>query len=293
MFNGSITALVTPFAGSVLDEAALVSMVRYQVDQGSHGLVAVGTTGESPTLTAAEQKRVVEIVAHEVGGQIPVIAGAGSNNTEEAMTYDHHATKAGADATLHVMGYYNRPNQEGVYQHFQALDQRAELPILVYNVPPRAVVDIQPETMARLANLKSVVGVKDATCDLSRPLLERALIDGPFCFLSGEDPTAVAYNAHGGVGCITVTANVAPALSSQLQQACAEQNFTLALELQMRLMPLHRALFQDPSPAGAKYACSLLGLCQPQCRLPMVELSEPAKLSIESAMQGLGLIGNG
>ncbi|MCL4158448.1 UNVERIFIED_CONTAM: hypothetical protein GTU68_018967 [Idotea baltica] len=188
------------------------------------------------------------------------------------------------------MGYYNRPNQEGVYQHFCTLDQQAELPILVYNVPPRAVVDIQPQTMARLASLDSVVGVKDATCDLSRPLRERALIEGEFCFLSGEDPTAVAYNAHGGVGCITVTANVAPALSSQLQQACLDKNFALALEIQMRLMPLHRALFLEPSPAGAKFACSLLGLCSPECRSPMVELSDDAKRKIREAVETLGLI---
>lgn len=290
MFHGSITALVTPFADGLLDEGALVRMVRHQLDKGSQGLVPVGTTGESPTLSPAEQQRVIEIVVIEVSGQIPVIAGAGSNNTMEAKAYDQHAAKVGADAALHVMGYYNRPSQEGVFQHFQALDKVTELPILVYNVPPRTVVDIQPETMARLAALNSVVGVKDATCDLSRPLRERALIDQPFCFLSGEDPTAVAYNANGGVGCITVTANVAPALSQQMQQACADQNFSLALELQLQLLPLHQALFLDPSPTGAKYACSLLGLCEPRCRLPMVGLSDQAGLAIKSAMEGLGLI---
>lgn len=290
MFHGSITALVTPFVDGLLDSAALARMVKHQLDGGSRGLVAVGTTGESPTLSVAEHQQAIDIVVQEVGGQVPVIAGAGSNNTAEATAYNQHAASVGADAALHVMGYYNRPNQEGVFQHFQALDSACNLPILAYNVPARAVVDIQPETMARLASLPSVVGVKDATCDLSRPLRERALIDKPFCFLSGEDPTAVAYNANGGVGCITVTANIAPALSQQMQQACADQNFALALDLQMQLMPLHRALFLEPSPAGAKYACSLLGLCEPECRLPMVVLSEPTKLAIRTAMEGLNLL---
>ncbi len=290
MFHGSITALVTPFTDGLLDSVALARMVKHQLDSGSQGLVPVGTTGESPTLSSAEHQRAIEVVVQEVSGQVPVIAGAGSNNTAEAIAYNQHAAKVGADAALHVMGYYNRPNQEGIFQHFQALDRAGNLPMLAYNVPARAVVDIQPETMARLATLATVVGVKDATCDLSRPLRERALIDKPFCFLSGEDPTAVAYNANGGVGCITVTANVAPALSQQMQQACADQDFGLALALQRRLLPLHQALFLEPSPTGAKYACSLLGLCGPECRLPMVELSDGAKLAIRTAMEGLGLL---
>lgn len=290
MFHGSITALVTPFADGLLDSAALARMVKHQLDSGSQGLVPVGTTGESPTLSSAEHHRAIEVVVQEVSGQVPVIAGAGSNNTAEAIAYNQHAAKVGADAALHVMGYYNRPNQEGIFQHFQALDKAGDLPMLAYNVPARAVIDIQPETMARLARLPTVVGVKDATCDLSRPLRERALIAKPFCFLSGEDPTAVAYNANGGVGCITVTANVAPALSQQMQQACADQDFKLALKLQLQLMPLHRALFIEPSPAGVKYACSLLGLCEPACRLPMVDLEDETKFAIRSAMLSVGLL---
>lgn len=290
MFHGSITALVTPFTDGLLDTVALARMVKHQLDSGSQGLVPVGTTGESPTLSCAEHHQAIEVVVQEVSGQVPVIAGAGSNNTAEAIAYNQHAAKVGADAALHVMGYYNRPNQEGIFQHFQALDKACNLPMLAYNVPARAVVDIQPETMARLATLPTVVGVKDATCDLSRPLRERALINKPFCFLSGEDPTAVAYNANGGVGCIAVTANVAPKLSQQMQQACADQDFALALDIQVRLLPLHQALFLEPSPAGAKYACSLLGLCEPECRLPMVELSDQAKLAIRTAMEGLALL---
>lgn len=200
MFHGSIVALVTPFCGDAIDERALASLVRHHLDSGTHGIVLVGTTGESSTLTSKEHERVVEIVVSEVGGQVPVIAGAGSNNTLEAIAFTEHAQKLGADGALHVMGYYNRPNAEGVFRHFEALDASTELPLIVYNVPPRAVVDIQPETMARLATLDSVVGVKDATCDLSRPLREMRLIKKEFSFLSGEDATAVSYNAQGGVG---------------------------------------------------------------------------------------------
>jgi len=290
MFNGSIPALITPFLGNEIDEKALRRLVRFHIDNGTNGIVAVGTTGEASTMSHDEHNRVVDIVINEVGGQIPVIAGAGSNNPAEAVQYANHAASVGADAVLHTLGYYNRPNQEGIYQHFKLLDESTNLPILAYNVPARAVIDILPNTMARIAALANVVGVKDATADLSRPLRERQLIDGDFCFLSGEDPTAVAYNAHGGQGCISVSANVAPALCSQLQQACAERKFDQALEIQLQLMPLHSALFLEPSPAGAKYACSLLGLNEPACRLPIVELRNTTKNSIRSAMQGLELI---
>ncbi len=290
MFNGSIVALITPFTNNSIDETALVRLVRFHLESGTHGIVPVGTTGESPTLTGRERQRVIEIVAHEVSKQIPVIAGAGSYNPVEAISYTNHATSVGVDGVLHVMRYYNRPNQEGIYQHFKALDQATDSPIIVYNVPPRTVIDIQPETMARLATLTNVVGVKDASCDLSRPLRERQLIGDGFCFLTGEDQTAVAYNAHGGHGCISVTANVAPGLCSQLQQACANQQFQLALDIQLKLMPLHRALFTEPSPAGVKYACSLLGLNEPRCRLPIVELADTTKGKIEIAMQSLELI---
>ncbi|MBX2868014.1 MAG: 4-hydroxy-tetrahydrodipicolinate synthase [Acidiferrobacterales bacterium] len=290
MFNGSIVALITPFRHNTIDEAALKDLVRFHIENGTHGIVPVGTTGESPTLTSAEHNRVVEIVACEVGGQVPVIAGAGSNNPVEAIRYADHAAKAGASAALHVMGYYNRPSQDGIFQHFKVLDEVSSLPIVVYNVPARAVIDIEPETMARIATLENVVGVKDASCDLSRPVRERLLIEGEFCFLSGEDPTAVAYNAHGGNGCISVTANVAPKLCSEMQEACKRGAFDIALQIQQRLMPLHRALFTEPSPAGVKYAGSLLRLNQPGCRLPIVELSDSTKSKITEIMKDLELI---
>ena len=290
MFNGSLVALITPFSGNAIDEAALARLVRFHLDNGTHGMVPVGTTGEAPTLASKEYERVIEIVVHEVAGQVPVLAGAGSNNTSQAISYANRAASVGADGVLHAMGYYNRPNQEGIYQHFAALDQTTELPIIAYNVPARSVVDILPDTMARLATLESVIGVKDASCDLSRPIRERLLIDKDFCFLSGEDPTAVAYNAHGGRGCISVTANVAPALCAQMQDACAKQEFELALDIHLRLMPLHRALFAEPSPAGVKYAGSLLELNEATCRLPIVKLTEVTKSLIESTMRDLELL---
>ena len=290
MFTGSMTALITPFNDGGIDEAALKALVRHQLDNGTHGLVSVGTTGEACTLTKLEYERVVDIVAHEAGGQVPVIAGAGSNNPEESKHYAGLAAKAGANAVLHVVGYYNRPNQEGIYQHFKSLHETTPLPILAYNVPPRTIIDILPTTMARIAELDSVIGVKDATADLARPLQERRLIKKDFCFLSGEDPTAVAYNANGGHGCISVSANVAPALCAQLQEACARYDFKTALQIQLRLMPLHQALFTEPSPAGAKYACSLIGLNNAQCRLPIVALRKNTKNTIEAAMSSIGLI---
>jgi len=261
MFTGSIVALITPFSNNSPDESALVRLVRFHLDNGTHAIVPVGTTGEASTLSRREHERVIDIVVQEVGGQVPVIAGA-----------------------------YNRPHQEGIYQHFRALDARTKLPVIVYNVPPRTIIDILPETMARLAQLENIVGVKDASCDLSRPLKERLLIGDEFCLITGEDQTAVAYNANGGQGCISVTANVAPALCAELQNACASQDYGLALDIQLRLMPLHMALFSEPSPAGAKYACSLLGLNQPVCRLPIVQLTQTTKTAIEDAMLGLGLI---
>lgn len=290
MFHGSIVALVTPFDNGSIDEHALANMVKFHLDNGTHGIVPVGTTGESPTLSHKEHKRVVEIVTQEVANQVPVLAGAGSNNPAEAIEFTEHAAATGADAVLHVMGYYNRPNQEGIYQHFNAVASASTLPIVVYNVPSRTIIDILPETMGRIASLSNVIGVKDATADLSRPVRERLLIEKDFCFLSGEDPTAVAYNAQGGQGCISVTANIAPKLCSELQLACANQQYDEALAIQRRLMPLHRALFTEPSPAGAKYACSLLGLCEPECRLPIVKLSDNTKNKIKNLMKSLALI---
>ena len=290
MFYGSIVALITPFTHSGLDESALVKLVHHHLQNKTNGIVPVGTTGEAPTLTDQEFKRVIEIVVHEVGGEIPVIAGAGSNDTARAIKYAEIAASAGADAVLHVMGYYNRPQQEGIYQHFKALNDTTRLPIVAYNVPPRTIIDILPETMGRIAALENIVGVKDATCDISRPIREKLLISKDFCFLSGEDPTAVAYNAQGGQGCISVTANIAPALCSELQLACRKNNFARALEIQTLLMPLHRSLFFEPSPAGVKYASSLLSLNHSLCRLPIVELSDETKSTITVAMENLGLI---
>lgn len=290
MFSGSLVALITPFRDDQVDEVALRSMVQMHIEQGTHGLVPVGTTGESPTVSEQEHRRIVEIVVAEVAGKVPVIAGAGSNNTREAISYTEHAAACGADGTLHVAGYYNRPSQEGLYQHFKAVDAASKLPIIVYNIPPRAVVDISVETMARIAQLEHVVGVKDATCDLGRPTRERLAIGDDFCWLSGEDGTAVAYNVSGGNGCISVTANVAPALCAQMQTACFEGDYKRAMEIQFRLTPLHDALFREPSPAGVKYAASLLGLCTPDCRLPVVPLSAPARDGIETAMRSLQLI---
>lgn len=288
-FAGSLVAIVTPFRDGRVDEGALQKLTHWHIDQGTNGIVPVGTTGESPTLTSTEHKRVIGIVVSEAAGRVPVIAGAGSNNPAESIEYSLHAQEVGADGLLHVAGYYNRPKQPGLYAHFKMVHDACELPIIVYNIPPRAIVDIEVETMAKLAELPRIVGVKDATCDLSRPLQERQLIGSDFSWLSGEDATAVAYNAGGGNGCISVTANVAPALCAEMQTACTQGDYVKALGIQDRLMPLHMALFAEPSPAGAKYAVSRLGLCTPECRVPVVPLSEGAKARIDAAMDALEL----
>lgn len=290
LFRGSYVALVTPFTNGELDEAALRKMVNFQIDNGTHGLVPVGTTGESPTLTEAEHKRVIEIVVKEADGRVPVIAGAGSNNPAEAVEYSIHAQKAGADAILSVAGYYNRPSQEGLYQQFKMIHDAIDIPVVIYNIPPRAVVDVLPETMARLAELPRIVGVKDATGDLARISHERMLIDGEFSYLSGEDMTAMAYNCAGGNGCISVTANAAPALCSQLHEACQKGDYATALEIQDRLAPLHKALFAEPSPCGVKYAASLLGLCEEEARLPVVEMSAEGKVNVKAALEFADLL---
>jgi len=290
MFRGSFVALITPFRDGTVDEVALRKMVNWQIESGTHGLVPVGTTGESPTVTEAEHKRVIEIVVEEAAGRVPVIAGAGSNNPQEAVEYSRHAQAAGADAVLSVAGYYNRPNQEGLYQQFKMIHDAIDIPVVIYNIPPRAIVDVLPETMARLAQLPRVVGVKDATGDLSRISMERMVIEGDFSYLSGEDMTAMAYNANGGNGCISVTANVAPALCSQLHEACQAGDFATALQIQDRLAPLHKALFAEPSPCGVKYAASLLGLCEETARLPIVEMSAEGKANVKAALQSAGLL---
>jgi len=290
MFKGSIVALVTPFRNGKVDEVALEKMVRWHIEQGTHGIVPVGTTGESPTLSHDEHIYVVGAVTELASGRLRVLAGAGSNNPMEAIEYSHHAQEAGADGTLHVAGYYNRPSQDGLVAHFQLVHDETELPIVVYNIPPRAVVDILPDTLARIAALPRVVGVKDATGDLSRPWRERQLIKKPFSFLSGDDATAVAYNVGGGQGCISVTANVAPKLVAEVQEATLAGDYLKARALQDRLIPLHQLMFAEPSPAGAKYALSLLGLCEPTCRLPILPLSEPTQRKIRVVMQSLDLI---
>ncbi len=292
-FRGSFPALITPMTedGS-LDEEALRKFVDWQIGQGSDGLVAVGTTGESPTLTEDEHKAVIEIVVEQTRGRVPVIAGTGSNSTAEAIEYTRHAEKAGADAALVVVPYYNKPTQEGLYAHFRAVAEATELPVIVYNVPGRTVADISDDTIARLAaDCPNIVGVKDASGDLNRPSNLRRLLGGrEFAMLSGEDGTALGFNAHGGRGCISVTANIAPALCAEFQKATLEGDYAKALELQDRLFPLHRAMFVETSPGPVKYAASLLGLCSSFARLPMVEISDASKRVVEDAMRVAGLL---
>ena len=290
MFKGSIVALITPFHDGQVDEGALRKLVDWHVEQGTHGIVPCGTTGESPTLSHEEHRQVIEIVIDQNSGRLPIIAGAGSNNTAEAVALTLHAEAAGADAVLHVAGYYNRPNQEGLFQHFKALHDASDIPIIVYNIPPRAIVDILPDTMSRLAELPRIVGVKDATGDVARVSRERLLLGDSFCHLSGEDGTALAYNAQGGNGCISVTANIAPKMCAEFQELCLASKYEQALILHERLMPLHVALFLEPSPAGPKYAASKLGLCRAEARLPIVPLTEGTADKIDTAMAHAGLL---
>ena len=291
MFTGSITALVTPFANGMVDEAAFQRLVEWQVVEGSNGLVPCGTSGESPTLSHKEHKRVVELTVEAAKRRVPVIAGAGSNNTIEAIELATHAEHAGADAVLIVAPYYNKPSQEGIYQHFRAIDAAIDIPIVVYNIPPRSVVDISVHTLTRIfRDCKNVVGVKDATGNLARPTLERMACGPKFNLLSGEDMTALGYMAHGGHGCISVTANVAPNLCARFQQACLTGDFALAFKLQDQLAPLHRALFLEPNPAGPKFALHLLDRASPEVRLPLVRVSMPVEKEIESAMRHAGLV---
>jgi 4-hydroxy-tetrahydrodipicolinate synthase len=290
--QGSIPALITPMRDGKVDEQAFRKFVSWQIEQGSHGLVPCGTTGESPTLSHDEHMRVVEICVQETAGRVPVIAGAGSNSTDEAIALTRHAKSVGADAVLHVTGYYNKPSQEGQYRHFMAVADAAEIPILLYNIPGRAIVEISVDTMARLARHPNIIGVKDATANLMRPTRERNACGKSWRLISGEDGTALGYMAHGGHGCISVTANVAPKLCAEFQDACLRGAFDRARELQDRLMPLHDAMFCEPSPAPVKYAASLLGHCTPDVRLPLVELTEAGRAQVKAAMQGLGLIKN-
>ena len=272
-FSGSYVALITPFKNGAVDEEALYRLVEWHINNGTDGVVPMGTTGESSTVTAEEHKQVVEVVVKAVAGRIPVIAGAGSNNPIEALDFAQHAQSVGANGVLCVAGYYNRPSQEGLYQHFKMIHDNSDIPMIIYNIPPRTVVDITPKTMARLADLPRIVGVKDATGDLTRISQERQSIEGPFCYFSGDDMTAVAYNALGGSGCISVTANVFPRLISALQDACLSRDYHRALQYHDQLMPVHQALFEEPSPSGVKFAVSYLGLCDDEVRLPIVGVS--------------------
>jgi 4-hydroxy-tetrahydrodipicolinate synthase len=291
-FRGSIPALVTPFTDSgAFDEKAFRDFVNWQIEEGSKGLVPVGTTGESPTLSHDEHKHVVETTVDVAKGRVPVIAGAGSNNTTEAIDLARHAEKAGADGLLVVTPYYNKPSQRGLKAHFGAIADAVSLPIFIYNIPPRSVIDMTPETMAELHRKhKNIVGVKDATANLGRVTEQRRACGEEFVQLSGEDMTALAFNAHGGNGCISVTANVAPRLCADFQDACLSGRFDKALKLQDKLAPLHKALFLEPNPAGPKYALSVLGRIDQTVRSPMVTLEENTKSAIRDAMTHAGLI---
>ncbi|MBM2576062.1 4-hydroxy-tetrahydrodipicolinate synthase [Jannaschia sp. Os4] len=289
MLHGSMPALVTPFKDGAVDFDALDALVDWQMAEGSNGLVPVGTTGESPTLSHDEHEAVVEAVVSRAAGRVPVIAGAGSNNTAEALRFVEHAKDCGADAALVVTPYYNKPTQAGLIAHFSALAE-VGLPIVIYNIPGRSVIDMSPATMGELAKLDMIVGVKDATGDLARVSAQRIACGADFVQLSGEDATAHGFNAQGGVGCISVTCNVAPRLLSEMHAACAANDYARALEIQDRLMPLHQAIFLEPGLAGAKYALSRLGKCSEETRLPILPPSDGTKTRIDDAMRHAGLL---
>lgn len=290
MFKGSIVALITPFREGKVDAVAFKDFVDWQIKQGTHGVVPVGTTGESPTLSHEEHRLVVSLTVEVAKGRVPVIAGTGSNSTEEAIALTRHAKEAGADAALVVTPYYNKPSQEGLYQHYKAIHDAVDLPIIIYNIPGRSVIDMSVGTMARLAKLPNIVGVKDATADLARPLRTRVEIGPDFCQLSGEDATVTAFLAQGGVGCISVTANVAPALCSQLHEAWQRGDLVEMARIRDILLPLHQAMFVETSPAPVKYAASLLGKSTPDVRLPLVPCSAEGRTVVEAAMRKAGLI---
>ena len=289
MLRGSLVALVTPFKNGQVDVDTLKKLVEWHIEQGTDGLVPVGTTGESPTLTHEEHEMVVTETVKAAAGRVPVVAGAGSNNTAESLRHMKHAKAVGADAALVVTPYYNKPTQEGLYAHFATLHDAVELPIVIYNIPPRSVVDMSPKTMGELAKLPRIIGVKDATGDLSRVSQQRITCGVDFLQISGEDATAHGFNAQGGVGCISVTANVAPALCSALQSACLAGDYAKALEIQDRLMPLHQAVFTEPGLVGVKFAMSELGLCSDEVRLPLTPLTEGTKDLLRAALRHAGL----
>jgi len=290
MFKGSSVALITPMKNGQLDEAAFKSFVEWQISEGTDGLVPCGTTGESPTLSHAEHKNVTEWCIEVTKGRVPVMAGCGSNSTAEAVELTEHAARAGADAVLVVTPYYNKPTQEGLYRHFKAVHDCAEIPVFIYNIPGRSIVDMSVETMARLAELPRIAGVKDATADLSRPLQTRVAIPSDFCQLSGEDATAVPFLAAGGEGCISVTANIAPKLCSDMHKAWAKGDMKTVMDIQLMLQPLHDAMFVESSPGPVKYGAELLGICSAETRLPLCEISEASKTAVKSTMKSVGLI---
>jgi len=290
MFRGSFPALVTPFKNGDVDVETLKDLVEWHISEGSTGLVPVGTTGESPTLTHTEHEKVIEVVVEAAAGRVPVIAGAGSNNTSEGIRLIRHAERVGADAALVVTPYYNKPTQAGLFAHFQAMHDACNLPIIIYNIPGRSVVDMTPATMGELARLPRIVGVKDATGDITRVSKQRETCGRDFIQLSGEDASALGFNAHGGIGCISVTANVAPRLCAEFQAATLEGDYGKALDYQDRLMPLHEAIFLEPGLAGAKFGLSLLGRCSEEVRLPLVGLTDGTKGAIRDAMRHAGVI---
>ena len=290
MFQGSMTALITPIKDGKVDEDAYRSFVDWQINEGTDALIPCGTTGESPTLDHNEHMRVTELCIEVASGRVPVIAGTGSNSTNEAVKLTIHAKEAGATAALVVTPYYNKPTPEGQYLHFKSICDATDLPIIIYNIPGRSVIDMSVETMARLAKLSNIVGVKDATSDLARPIATRLAINKDFCQLSGEDATIVPFLAAGGVGCISVTANIAPRMCSDLHQAWQNSDIATVMDLQDRLMPLHMSMFCETSPGPVKYAASLLGKCSAEARLPICEISEASKKHVENAMANAGLL---
>ena len=294
MFRGSIVALITPFKNDKLDEDCYISLIHHHIKNGTSGLVPAGTTGESPTLTHNEHQRVIELCVKESKGKIPIIAGTGSNSTDEAISLTKYAEKIGSNAALVVTPYYNKPTQEGLYQHYKAINDNCSIPIIIYNIPPRSVVDMSVDTMSRLFELKNIIGVKDATGDLNRVDLQRKKMGPDFIQLSGEDGTALEFNLRGGVGCISVTANVAPKLCSQFQEASTAKNnsnlLAKAKEINEKLMPLHKSLFIESSPSPVKYAASLLNLCTEDVRLPLVKVTSDTKKSVKEAMAHASLI---
>lgn len=290
MFKGSITALITPFSSGTVDVKAYQDLVAWQIAEGTNAVVPCGTTGESPTLSHDEHHRVVEACIEVAAGKVPVIAGTGSNSTDEAIDLTRHAEKAGADAALVVTPYYNKPTQEGLYRHYKAIHDAAEIPIIIYNIPGRSVIDMSVNTMARLNELPRIAGVKDATSDLNRPILTHNACGPDFCQLSGEDGTAIPFLAAGGVGCISVTANIAPRMCSDMQRAWREGDMATAMDLQFKLAPVHTAMFCESNPGPVKYAASLLGKCGPDVRAPLCNISDASKRKVEEALKGAGIL---